>query len=349
MTMMKILEQKQYLKKTSGDRAYVYRPAQPKGQVIGDMVREFVNRVFNGSAEPLLVHLVEEHDLSPRGAGRDCAPAEEAMNPQLIWGNLVAYSMQIGLLVGLAAFIPSPAAAALARAQAGLLADSAGRLPAAARGPALEAGSDHASTLSASPRSSACSPLLRSRRRVHFPWETAHPGRCSAGRAAAWPGSRPDSGAWPACVSTAAAPPRFRLRAMEVHSTSPLRRYLEPGDLRLAPAGDPAARRVSPELDPAMQEAILCHELLHVRARDWLFTVAEELVRAIFWFHPAIWWLLGEISLAREQVVDREVVRTHAVARSVCRCAARHRRRKRRGSTWPRRRCSCASGISGSE
>jgi BlaI family transcriptional regulator, penicillinase repressor len=65
MTMMKILEQKQYLKKKLLDRAYVYRPAQPKKQVIGDMVREFVNRVFNGSAEPLLVHLVQEHDLSP--------------------------------------------------------------------------------------------------------------------------------------------------------------------------------------------------------------------------------------------------------------------------------------------
>ena len=64
MTMMKILEQKKYLKKILVDRAYVYRPAQPKGQVIGDMVRDFVNRVFNGSAEPLLVHLVEEHDLS---------------------------------------------------------------------------------------------------------------------------------------------------------------------------------------------------------------------------------------------------------------------------------------------
>ena len=64
MTMMKILENKKYLKKTLVDRAYVYRPAQPKGQVIGDMVRDFVNRVFNGSAEPLLVHLVEEHDLS---------------------------------------------------------------------------------------------------------------------------------------------------------------------------------------------------------------------------------------------------------------------------------------------
>ena len=64
MTMMKILEQKKYLKKTLLDRAYVYRPAQPKRQVIGDMVRDFVNRVFNGSAEPLLVHLVEEHGLS---------------------------------------------------------------------------------------------------------------------------------------------------------------------------------------------------------------------------------------------------------------------------------------------
>ncbi len=64
MTMMKILEQKKYLKKNQAERAYVYRPAQPKGQVIGAMVKEFVNRVFNGSAEPLLVHLVEEHNLS---------------------------------------------------------------------------------------------------------------------------------------------------------------------------------------------------------------------------------------------------------------------------------------------
>jgi predicted transcriptional regulator len=65
MTMMKILEQKKYLKKSQVERAYVYRPAQPKGQVIGAMVKEFVNRVFNGSAEPLLVHLVEDHHLSP--------------------------------------------------------------------------------------------------------------------------------------------------------------------------------------------------------------------------------------------------------------------------------------------
>ena len=64
MTMMKILEGKKYLKRTEVDRAYVYRPAQPQKQVVGAMVKDFLNRVFNGSAEPLLVHLVEDHHLS---------------------------------------------------------------------------------------------------------------------------------------------------------------------------------------------------------------------------------------------------------------------------------------------
>jgi BlaI family transcriptional regulator, penicillinase repressor len=64
MTMLKILEQKGYLSKTQSDRAFVYRAAQPQRQVIGDMVSEFVNRVFNGAAQPLLVHLVEQHGLS---------------------------------------------------------------------------------------------------------------------------------------------------------------------------------------------------------------------------------------------------------------------------------------------
>jgi BlaI family penicillinase repressor len=64
MTMLGILEEKKYLKKSSGDRAYVYRPAQPKSQVIAGMVREFLNRVFNGSAKPLLVHLVENQHVS---------------------------------------------------------------------------------------------------------------------------------------------------------------------------------------------------------------------------------------------------------------------------------------------
>ena len=65
MTMMNILEQKGHLKKKpTEERAYLYSPTKPKQQVIGSMVREFVNRVFNGSAEPLLLHLVEEDQLT---------------------------------------------------------------------------------------------------------------------------------------------------------------------------------------------------------------------------------------------------------------------------------------------
>ena len=64
MTMMKILEQKGYLNRKQVERAYVYRPAQPKSRVIRAMVRDFVNRVFNGSAEPLLVHLIEDRHLT---------------------------------------------------------------------------------------------------------------------------------------------------------------------------------------------------------------------------------------------------------------------------------------------
>jgi predicted transcriptional regulator len=64
MTALKTLEQKGYLRTTQRDRAYVYEPTQPKDQVITGMVREFVQRVFNGAAQPLVVHLLEDKQLS---------------------------------------------------------------------------------------------------------------------------------------------------------------------------------------------------------------------------------------------------------------------------------------------
>ena len=64
-----------------------------------------------------------------------------------------------------------------------------------------------------------------------------------------------------------------------------------------------------PGMSESCRRSILCHELLHVRRKDWLSTVIEEIVRSVFWFHPAVWWLLGRIHLSREQVVDHEVVR----------------------------------------
>jgi predicted transcriptional regulator len=66
MTMMNILEQKGFLKKRQLERAFIYKPAQPRQQVIGSMVRDFVDRVFNGSTEPLLMHLVDEKKLTEK-------------------------------------------------------------------------------------------------------------------------------------------------------------------------------------------------------------------------------------------------------------------------------------------
>ena len=64
MTSLKTLEQKGHLKATQQDRAHIYRPARPKQQVIKEMVRDFVNRVFNGSGQPLVVHMLEDDQIS---------------------------------------------------------------------------------------------------------------------------------------------------------------------------------------------------------------------------------------------------------------------------------------------
>jgi BlaI family transcriptional regulator, penicillinase repressor len=78
MTMMKILETKGYLKKRQQDRAFIYWPAHPKNQVIGGMIREFIDRVFNGSAEPLLVHLVKSRRIREKELQKIVRMIEEA-------------------------------------------------------------------------------------------------------------------------------------------------------------------------------------------------------------------------------------------------------------------------------
>src|SRR4026209_389387 len=64
MTNMKTLEQKGYLRSTQHERAHVYRQASPKKEVIGQMVRDFVDRVFNGAGQPLVVQMLEDDQLS---------------------------------------------------------------------------------------------------------------------------------------------------------------------------------------------------------------------------------------------------------------------------------------------
>jgi TonB family protein len=63
-------------------------------------------------------------------------------------------------------------------------------------------------------------------------------------------------------------------------------------------------------MSAGVQRAVLVHELWHVRRRDWLWNLAEELLRSVFWFHPAIWYLVSRVQCAREEVVDEMSVLT---------------------------------------
>jgi BlaI family transcriptional regulator, penicillinase repressor len=66
MTMMGILEEKGYLMRSSSDRAHVYTPARPRQQVVGAMVRDFVDRVFDGASDSLLLHLAKDNKLTAK-------------------------------------------------------------------------------------------------------------------------------------------------------------------------------------------------------------------------------------------------------------------------------------------
>jgi BlaI family transcriptional regulator, penicillinase repressor len=65
-TMMNILEAKGHLRKQAGEKAQLYVPVRSQRAVVKSMVREFVDRVFDGSARPLLLHLAKEKGLTDR-------------------------------------------------------------------------------------------------------------------------------------------------------------------------------------------------------------------------------------------------------------------------------------------
>ena len=78
LTMMNVLERKGHLRKRAEGRSFRYQPARPRTQVVKAMVREFLDRVFGGAAEPLLVHLLEDRRLSPRDLERLVRRVREA-------------------------------------------------------------------------------------------------------------------------------------------------------------------------------------------------------------------------------------------------------------------------------
>ena len=66
MTMLNVLVEKGRLEKVQGERAFLYLPTEPREKTMRSMVREFVGRVFDGSARPLLVQLVEDRKLTEK-------------------------------------------------------------------------------------------------------------------------------------------------------------------------------------------------------------------------------------------------------------------------------------------
>ena len=226
------------------------------------------------------------------------------MNLSLIGANLLAYSLQIALLVALAALVPAPARLRLPRVR---LAYWQLLLAACLLLPAVRPWKQEVLTLSTPVDTPIANP-------VPVP--------------PLGPAPIPTAGIVLGLLACGAlvrltwlATGFFRLARLRRHSVplSPFNSWSAEAEILVSDAiSSPVTfgflRPVVllpanfPDLDTAAREAILCHEILHVRRRDWLFTISEELVRGVFWFHPAIWWLLGEIALAREQVVDRQVV-----------------------------------------
>ena len=66
---------------------------------------------------------------------------------------------------------------------------------------------------------------------------------------------------------------------------------------------------IAHRLEDAELEAILAHELCHIRRRDNLLATLHLLVESIFWFHPLVWWLGARLEEERERACDEEVVR----------------------------------------
>ena len=83
---------------------------------------------------------------------------------------------------------------------------------------------------------------------------------------------------------------------------------LEPGvagwiqPVLLLPAG------IESHLTPAQFEAILTHELCHIRRRDNLTSAIHMLVETVFWFHPLVWWIGAKLVEEREHACDEEVL-----------------------------------------
>jgi beta-lactamase regulating signal transducer with metallopeptidase domain len=74
------------------------------------------------------------------------------------------------------------------------------------------------------------------------------------------------------------------------------------------------------ELSSAELNAVLLHELAHLRRWDDWTNLAQKLLRAVFFFHPAVWFVENRLSLEREMACDDLVLSQTANPRAYAEC-----------------------------
>jgi uncharacterized protein (TIGR03435 family) len=65
---------------------------------------------------------------------------------------------------------------------------------------------------------------------------------------------------------------------------------------------------IEERLTPAQLDAVITHELCHVKRRDNLFASIHMVVEATFWFHPLVWWIGARLLEERERACDEAVL-----------------------------------------
>ena len=69
-------------------------------------------------------------------------------------------------------------------------------------------------------------------------------------------------------------------------------------------------------LTPAHLDAVIAHELCHLRHRDNFVAAIQMFVETVFWFHPLVWWIGKRMLDERERACDEEVVLTRCQPRA---------------------------------